>query len=241
MAASWGACLVFPSIPNTPTGRLQESPCPSLPQEFGPWLGRLPGLLQIPRVQEYKSPSTLQEALRGREGILGAEAPQAAIWRLRCPPKISAPPLLLAPVCWQWTCPTLPRPCSGWCAVCSGQWLRGGESVTGGRGEGSVGRYLGWAGLQERLAALPTSAVLLMTSKVGPTVTRPEACLGPHEKNNVHPSRGRRRIPLTLRAQEGHLRARGAGSCLHVLSLPGDHAHAGAHCAGVQGPHRVHT
>lgn len=43
-----------------------------------------------------------------------------------------------------------------------------------------------------------------------------------------------------LRAQEGHLRARGAGSCLHVLSLPGDHAHAGAHCAGVPGPHRVH-
>ena len=51
--------------------------------------------------------------------------------------------------------------------VCSGQWLRGGESVTGSRGGGSVERYLGWAGLQERLAALPTSAVLLMTSKVG--------------------------------------------------------------------------
>ena len=83
--------------------------------------GRLPGLLQIPRVQEYKSPSTLQEALRGREGILGARAPQAAIWRLRCPPRNICPRPSASPcVCWQWACPTLPRPCSGWCAVVSG-------------------------------------------------------------------------------------------------------------------------
>lgn len=93
------ACLAFPSIPNTPTGRLQESPCPSSPQEVGPQLGDCLACSRTPKVQEYMPPSTLQEALRVTEGVLGAGPPQAVVWRLRYPPEIPALTLLLAPVC----------------------------------------------------------------------------------------------------------------------------------------------
>lgn len=124
----------FPPSPTHPSEALGES-VPSLPQESGPWLGRLPGLLQIHRVQEYKSPSTLQEALRGRSSPKQQYRGSSTL-----PPEISAPRPPASSLCVLVDLFHLAQALQ--CLQCSGQCLEEVGICHGGRVEEVLG--LGW-------------------------------------------------------------------------------------------------
>lgn len=86
-----------------------------------PSVGRLPGLLQNPQGLGVHAPIHPPGSLEGDGGCSGCRSSPSSGMEAQVPPRNICPHPSASPcVCWQWTCPTLPRPLSGWCAVVSG-------------------------------------------------------------------------------------------------------------------------